>query len=343
MGRPAGCSFTEPYAPSATRAARCLRTALRYGQTVRRALAGILLLVLVPAAAVAARAGSYKGRRCTPPSGHRIADCRVAEHGTPDLSRAAWRALFGEEVTISDRVDGLAPNPYAAGAASWPLVDSLGQPIGVLTATSTGRFTLVALDGTAYHATRVNVRGHGCAATTAQSAGFPLVQIIAGKAPSGGTQAFVDGTALHTGSTLDAAALKAFATQLGGGTGCGPAGREISGTRPLANPRVGSTAHARLSNGQLNTATEYDAKPAFGDVVYFSSNTTEVSVGGVARGMVRVGTPVAKVDSFKTCDPNSDGTLIWRYWSIHTAVPANPRLYGWIPGRCPVSLRGLAG
>jgi hypothetical protein len=65
------------------------------------------------------------------------------------------------------------------------------------------------------------------------------------------------------------------------------------------------------------------------------TNTTSVSVGGVARGMVRVGTPVAKVDAFASCDPNSDGTLTWRYWSIRTGVAARPRLYGWIPGRCP--------
>ncbi|HEY5197124.1 MAG TPA: hypothetical protein VIJ51_08870 [Solirubrobacteraceae bacterium] len=302
-------------------------------------LAGIVLLGLIPTGAVSAR--GYDGRRCTPPAGYHIADCRVAEHGTPDLSRAAWRALFGEEVTISARVDGLAPNPAAAGASTWPLVDSLGQPIGLLEATPAGRFTLVGLGGTPYHASQVNVRGHGCAASPTQSAAFPLVQVIAGKAPSGGTQAFIDGSALGTSSAADIAALKAFTTQLGGGTGCGPAGREISGPRPLANPAVGASAHARLSNGALNTVTEYDAKPAFGNVVYFSSNTTEVSVGGVARGMVRVGTPAAKVDTFTSCDPNSDGTLIWRYWSIHTANPANPRLYGWIPGRCPAALRDV--
>ena len=51
--------------------------------------------------------------------------------------------------------------------------------------------------------------------------------------------------------------------------------------------------------------------------------------------MVRVGTPVAKVDYFTRCDPNSDGTLTWRYWSIRTGVAARPRLYGWIPGALP--------
>jgi hypothetical protein len=109
--------------------------------------------------------------------------------------------------------------------------------------------------------------------------------------------------------------------------------------RPLANPRVGATAHARLSNGTINSVTEYDAKPAFGNVVYFMSNTTAVKAGGITRGMVRVGTPYAKVDSFSYCDPSSDGTLTWRYWSIRTGNPANPSLYGWIPGRCPAQLR----
>ena len=46
-----------------------------------------------------ASAAGFEGRRCTPPSGHRIADCRVGRHGIPDLSRAAWRALRGAEAT----------------------------------------------------------------------------------------------------------------------------------------------------------------------------------------------------------------------------------------------------
>ena len=112
--------------------------------------------------------------------------------------------------------------------------------------------------------------------------------------------------------------------------------------RRLANPNVDPFAHARLSNGAINDVKEYDAKPDFGNVVYFMTNTTSVSVGGVARGMVRVGTPIAKVDSFDTCDPNSDGTLTWRYWSIRTGVAARPRLYGWIPGRCLKRQRGSA-
>ena len=131
-----------------------------------------------------ARRSIFEGRRCTPPAGHRIADCRVARHGTPDLSRAAYYALRDQEVTISVRIASLAPNPAAAGARDWPLLDSLGQP------------------------------------------------------------------------------------------------------------------------------------------------------------MVRLGTPVAKADAFASCDPSSDGTLVWRYWSIRTGHPARPRLYGWIPGRCPADLRG---
>ena len=70
------------------------------------------------------------------------------------------------------------------------------------------------------------------------------------------------------------------------------------------------------------------------------TNTTSVRVGGVARGMVRVGTRVAKVDTFSSCDPSSDGTLTWNYWAIRTGVAARPRLYGWIPARCPARLRG---
>ena len=73
--------------------------------------------------------------------------------------------------------------------------------------------------------------------------------------------------------------------------------------------------------------------------MYFNSNTTQVSVGGIARGMVRVGTPVAKVDSFTKCDPSSDGTLTWRYLSIRTGNANRPRIYGWIPANCPRSAR----
>ena len=75
--------------------------------------------------------------------------------------------------------------------------------------------------------------------------------------------------------------------------------------RRLADPNVDPFAHARLSNGAINDVKEYDAKPDFGNVVYFMTNTTSVSVGGVARGMVRVGTPVAKVDSFAAAIPTA--------------------------------------
>ncbi len=295
----------------------------------------VLVAVAVTATAVSAAPRGFEGRRCTPPKGHKIADCRVGRHGTPDLSRAAWRALRDAEVTISKRFDALAPNPAAGGARSWPLIDSLAQPMGRLETDAAGRFVLVALDGTAFRATTVNLRGHGCAASTTQSARFPLVQIIAGKADGGGTQAFLDSRAIDRSTALGAVAFDAFARQRGGGTGCGPSGREVGKLRRLANPNVDPFAHARLSNGAINDVREYDAKPDFGNVVYFMTNTTSVSVGGVARGMVRVGTPVAKVDSFAACDPNSDGTLTWRYWSIRTGVAARPRLYGWIPGRCP--------
>jgi len=303
----------------------------------------LLLTVLLSAAAAATTAAAavapraFEGRRCTPPQGHRIADCRVARHGTPDLSRAAWRALRGAEVTISRRIDGLAPNPDAGGARVWPLIDSLAQLMGRLEQDDEGRFVLRALDGTPYRATRVNVRGRGCAVSARQMSTSPLVQVIAGKAPAGGTQGFVAATAIDRSTPAGAAAVNAFGAQKG--TGCGPKRREIGSVRRLADPNVDPFAHARLSNGAINDVKEYDAKPAFGNVVYFMSNTTNVSVGGIARGMVRVGTPVAKADLFTTCDPNSDGTLTWRYWSIRTGVAARPRLYGWIPGRCPRTAR----
>jgi hypothetical protein len=301
-----------------------------------------VLLAVLPAAAASAPAPRFEGRACKPPRGHRIADCRLAKHGTPDLSRSAFHALRDQEVTISARIDSLAPNPAAEGRREWPLVDSLAQPMGRLRASDTGRFELVALNGSAFYATRVNIRGHGCAASADQSARFALFQIIAGKARAGGTQGFVDSAALDQTSDSGRAALAAFVQQRGGGTGCGPAGHEAGRVRSLANPRVGASAHARLSNGTLNGVTEYDAKPEFGNVVYFMSNTTAVKAGGITRGMVRVGTPYAKVDSFTYCDPSSDATLTWRYWSIRTGVAARPRLYGWIPGRCPAVLRGRA-
>ncbi|MGH2917787.1 MAG: hypothetical protein ACRDLS_04190 [Solirubrobacteraceae bacterium] len=92
---------------------------------------------------------------------------------------------------------------------------------------------------------------------------------------------------------------------------------------------------ACASRGEINSVDEDDARPLYGNVVYFSSNTTSVFAGG----MVRVGTPAARVDSFDSCDPNSDGTLIWRSWAIRTHNPRHGRLYGWIPARCPARLR----
>jgi hypothetical protein len=301
----------------------------------------VAVLVALGGVLVAAQpaAASYHGRRCTPPQGHRIADCRLARHGTPDLSRAAWRALRGAEVTVSARIDGLQPNPAAGLARTWPLVDSLGLPVARRTATGLGGFSVLGSDGTPYRATSVRVRGHGCTADLARQRRFTLVQVIAPRSSSGGTQAFLDTAALERATASGRAALAAFAGQRGGGTGCGPGGPERGRLRALADPRVGAHAHARLSDGQVNSVDEYDAKPAFANVVYFSSNTTSVSVGGIARGMVRAGTPVAKVDAFARCDPNSDGTLTWRYWSIRTGVAARPRMYGWIPARCPAARR----
>lgn len=306
-----------------------------------RPLLCLLIAVLgtLAAAPAAASAAGFEGRRCTPPVGHRIADCRVGRHGIPDLSRAAWRDLRGAEVTIGVKIESIAPNFAAGGARSWPLIDSLAQPMGTLETSADGRLVLRAWDGTPYRVTSVRMRGRGCAASLDQQRRFALFQII-GKSPTGGGQAFVDTAALDQSTASGRAARTAFRGQRGGGTGCGPGGREVGRVRPLADPRVGDSAHARLSDGTINSVTEYDAKPEFGNTVYFMSNTTQVSVGGIARGMVRVGTPVAKVDSFARCDPSSDGTLTWRYWSIRTGVPGRPRLYGWIPARCPARMRG---
>lgn len=296
---------------------------------------------LAPATAARASAAAapkpatprYEGFRCPDPAGHQVTACRLGIHGTPDLSRTGWRKVFGAEVTISEPVTSLDGNPASGGAADWPLVDSLAQPMGRLAYdTAKQRFQLTGADGAVYRVTTVNLRGHGCAASRRQSRTFPLLQIIAPKMQYSGGQAFIDGAAVAGSPAADA-----FAAQAGGGTGCGPVGKLRGRQRPLADPRVGTTAHARLSNGELNTVTEYDAKPAFGGTVYFMSNTTSVKVGGVARGMVRVGTPVTKVDQFRRCDPNSDGTLTWRYVAIHTGKRSRPRLYGWIPARCPAS------
>ncbi len=298
-----------------------------------RRLALALTLTLLPSAAFAATAKTptYKGRKCPDPKGHTVTDCRVGVHGIPDLSRRAMKAIFGQEVTISEPVTGLQTNVDRGGRAEWPLIDSLAQPMGSLAFdVNTGRYTLTDVNGKGYRAVTVNVRGHGCAADPQQSENFPLVQMIAPKAPNSGTQAFIDKRAFKPSSNE----YLAFINQLGGGTGCGPAGQERGSARKLADPRVGAVAHARLSNGKINSVNEYDAKPDFGNTVYFMTNTTNVSVGGVARGMVRVGTKIVKVDQFRGCDPNSDGTLKWRYWSIHTGSRANPRIYGWIPARC---------
>ncbi len=307
-------------------------------------LAAAVLLAAVgvtapPASAASKSPTAYEGRRCTPPVGHRIADCRLGRHGTPDLSRAAWRALHGREVTIGVKIESIAPNFAAGGTRSWPLIDSLAQPMGRLETQPDGTgLQLRAFDGTPYRVTSVRMRGRGCAASLDQQRRFALFQII-GTSPTGGGQAFVDTAALDQSTDSGRLARSAFRNQLGGGTGCGAGGRSIGRAigrvRRLADPRVGASAHARLSDGTINTVTEYDAKPEFGTTVYFMSNTTQVSVGGIARGMVRVGTPVAKVDSFARCDPSSDGTLTWRYEAIQTGVPGRPRLYGWIPARCP--------
>ena len=300
---------------------------------------GLALCAVVAGDAAAVASDTYRGVACHRPSGYRVVDCRLAPRGTPDLSRLGFARAYGEELTIGRRIHGLAPNPRAGGTRRWPLIDSLGRPMGRLAAREDGHFTLYDLAGRAYRVTLVNLRGHGCAARRRQRRRYPLVQIVAIDAPASGTQAFIDEAAIDRSRPENEAAFAAFAHQRGGGNGCGVARRPTGRFRPLADPAVGAVAHARLGNGELNTVTEYDAKRRFGDVVYFSANTTEVHAGGIARGMVRVGTPVAVADAFRYCDPNSDGTLIWRYVAIHTGFAGRPRVYGWIPGRCPQGLR----
>src|SRR3954447_21919121 len=112
----------------------------------------VVVMVAVGAGAVAAAGAGdrYRGRSCPRPVGYHVVDCRLARHGAPDLSRNAWRALFGAEVSITYRIHGLAPNPAAGGARSWPLVDSLGQPMGRLEADASRHDTLRTPAGKAY-------------------------------------------------------------------------------------------------------------------------------------------------------------------------------------------------
>lgn len=288
------------------------------------------------AAAAARHAPRYDGFRCPDPVGHKVTQCRLGVHGTPDLSRKGWLEVFGRNVSISRAItpQELVGNAKAGGRPDWPLIDSLAQPMGRLWVDpQRRRFRLTALDGTTYPVIAVNVRGKGCAARISQMRTHTLVQIIAPKAPSSGTQAFLDIAAVDPAS----AAAERFAWQRN--PGCGPRGRERGKLRPLVDPNVGATAHARLRDGTINSVTEYDAKAPFGGTVYFMSNTTSVFVGGITRGMVRVGTPVVRVDRMRRCDPNSDRTLTRNYWSIRTGIREHPRLYGWIPARCPARLR----
>ena len=68
------------------------------------ALTLVLSMAVSATAAAPAKAPRFEGRVCKPPSGHHIADCRIARRGTPDLSRAAWRALRGKEVSVDVKV-----------------------------------------------------------------------------------------------------------------------------------------------------------------------------------------------------------------------------------------------
>lgn len=297
-----------------------------HARTVLPTAAGAIVL--------GALAGAVEARgavRCHDPQGHRVTQCRIAKHGTKDLSRQGWRAK-GKEVTFSVRVTTLSPNLQAGGRREWPLTDSLDQPLGAVAQQSDGRLTLTGTNGATYRVTSIRVRGRGCIADPARQRTHALLQVIARGPASGGTQGFAHVDALDRSAPDGQQARRAFARQRG--TGCGPSGPERGKLRPLHDPGVGKTAHARLGNGELNSVTEYDAKPEFGNIVYFATNTTSVYVGGVARGMVRTGTPVAKVDQFTSCDPNSDGTLTWRYLAIRTGLPRRPRIYGWVPARC---------
>lgn len=312
-----------------------------------------VLRLVVPAALAVTVAGcsssavserlfdTYRGRDCARPIGHDPADCRLAARGAPDLSGQAFQELGFGDVTVHARVrrGALAPNPDEGGRRSWPLIDSLAQPMGRLEATPTGGMRLRDLRGLAYPVSQATVRGYGCAADPEQQRTHTLIQVVALKARASGTQGFLDARALDRSTRSGRVAWETFTEQVGEGTGCGPARRE-RGRGPivgLRDPKVHPVTHARLGGGGWNTVIEYDAKPDFGNVVYFSSNTTNVHQGGMTRGMVRIGTPVRRIDRFDYCDPNSDGTLTWDYVAIH--APGARRMYGWIPAVCPRSLR----
>ncbi|MEA2274171.1 MAG: hypothetical protein QOI98_2879, partial [Solirubrobacteraceae bacterium] len=193
---------------------------------------------------------------CRRPVGHHIGQCRFGVHGTPDLSRAEWHRRRGAEVSISLQIDSLAPNPGRGGEASWPLIDSLGQAMGQLNFDpARRRFSIAALNGRVFFASSVRIRGRGCAASPAQQRRFTLVQVHASASASHGTQAFLATAALDAASESGSHALDAFHRQHG--SGCGPSGRIVGRTRPLRNPRVGATAHARLSDGRVNSVDEY--------------------------------------------------------------------------------------
>jgi hypothetical protein len=73
---------------------------------------------------------------------------------------------------------------------------------------------------------------------------------------------------------------------------------QIGGVGGSPAPRLPGTVHTRRSNGRENDAKGVQRQPKLGNVVHLMSNTTSVSVGGIARGMIRVGSPVTKVDAF---------------------------------------------
>jgi hypothetical protein len=180
--------------------------------TLLRSTTAVTLTACALAACAASAAPSptsYEGRRCTPPTGHRIADCRLGIHGIPDLSRAAFRALRGAEVTIGVKIESLAPNVAAGGARAWAIVDSLAQPMGYLETAPGGRLVLHGADGGTYRLTSVRMRGHGCAASLVQQRRFSLMQII-GASPSGGGQGFVDSAAFDQATSSGRAALAAW-------------------------------------------------------------------------------------------------------------------------------------
>lgn len=283
--------------------------------------------------------------------------CRRLRFGTLDEhdSRNDYTQIL-DTPTVSP----LATN--AAGEVSWPLVDSYGNTLEILTRPrgadgnlldywtisdpsgtvidSTENATLngASFDpiiGQPYSLPRIDVQGIGCMDPPSLSSSYALIAF----------QPKPDGSITHS-----RASIRAFIPQAalppqfraGGGlddvmghsTGCGGTRLSPAGVFPIPLTNL----HGLYLGRDASTNIGYGSYNALrGGAIPIMASTTAVKFGGIFRGLAASGDQFQADDCFSYLDPNAAGASPYVQWWFGEVIHGGARtgIFGYLPLRPP--------